>query len=156
MLIAGTYAVRFQGFDRDDDGTNWRTYHLVGVGTLTLTKTSTSGRESGTATGSHHSTLNPMTGLTDPQDRRHHAIYDYKNGTYKVISAGGGPPFVVQLKLDFVERGTNTVVETDTFILQQGGPDRFWLISTDPVDPHGSKFDETVIGEAVKVDLSTW
>jgi hypothetical protein len=155
MIIAGTYAVRFNGFDRDDDGTKWRTYQLVGVGTLTLTKASGSGNEHGTATGFHHSTLNPMTGLLDTGDQRVHTIYDYRNGTYKVISTGGAPA-VVQLNLQFQQRGEKNIIEKDTFILQQAGPDRFWLISTDPVDLQGNKYDEAAIGEAIKVDPSTW
>src|SRR5262249_25475968 len=144
--MAGTYALKFSGFARSDKA-GGKSYNVVGVGTMTLTKTSNSGNESGTATGMHRSTLNPMTGMTDPSDRRHHTTYDYTNATYSVKDAG--PPTVAEVKITFVERGTGRSLD-DTFVCVQCGPDRFSVISSNPTDAHG-QVDEVVIGEAVKV-----
>jgi hypothetical protein len=149
--MTGTYALKFSGFARSDRA-GGKSYSLVGVGTLTLTKTSTSGNESGTASGMHRSTLNPMTGMADPNDRRHHTTYDYTNATYTVTTAG--PPIVAEVKITFQERGTGRTLD-DTFVCMQDGPDKFWLISSNPTDANG-KVDEVVIGEAVKVDPATW
>jgi hypothetical protein len=149
--MAGTYAIRFNGFARSDKASG-KSYNLVGVGKLTLTKTSTTGSESGTATGMHRSTLNPMTGMTDTTDRRHHTTYTYTNATYVVVDPG--LPMVAEVTITFQEQGGSRRM-TDTLIAWQCGPDKFWLISSNPNDANG-KVDEVVIGEAVKVDAATW
>jgi hypothetical protein len=46
---------------------------------------------------------------------------------------------------------------SDTFAIVQSGPDRLWLMSTDPrEDGGGPKIEELVLGELIKVDMTTW
>ncbi len=149
--MEGTYALKFSGFARSDKA-GGKSYNVVGVGMMTLTKTSKSGNESGTATGMHRSTLNPMTGMTDPSDRRHHTTYDYTNATYTVTNPTA--PITAEVKITFKERGTGRIMN-DTFVCMQQGPDKFSLISSNPTDANGP-VDEVVIGEAVRVNPATW
>ena len=151
--MAGKYVVRFTGFTRADKGSGGRSYNLVGLGTIELKATSTN-PESGTVSGGHHSTLNPMSGLSDPADQRDPAIFVYQNATYTVKDAG--PPIQAELTMTFQKQGENKPNMSDTFLALQCGVDKFWLISRNPRDTSGNLVDEVVIGEAVKVDPATW
>ena len=104
--------------------------------------------------GGHRSTLNPMTGLTDQVDQRDHATYAYQNATYTVKDPG--PPIQAEITITFKEQGGKNRQMTDTFLALQCGVDKFWLISSNPQDNNGNMVDEVVVGEAVKVDTTTW
>jgi hypothetical protein len=152
--MAGKYVVRFDGFTRADKGSGGRSYNLVGLGTIVLTPTPATSPESGTVSGGHHSTLNPMSGLGDPGDQRDPAIYVYQDATYTVKDAG--PPIQAELTITFQQQGGNNRKMSDTFFALQCGIDRFWLISRNPRDSDDNMVDEVVIGEAVKVDPDAW
>ena len=61
-VIEGVYAIRFNGFNREERGTRART--VAGVGQLTLTQTA----GAKVASGFHRATNCPMTGQRDPDD----------------------------------------------------------------------------------------
>jgi hypothetical protein len=151
--IPGTYAVRFNGYDRED--TQKRARFLVGVGQITLTaKTATTGD----VDGGHFSTNSPMTGSkqSTPGVRLAHSEY-YIKGTYEIEDDGTqGKPILLELTLRFVEAtGESTKKKmTDVFKVMQCGPNQFWLISTKPSNTTGANpedVDELSMGEATKV-----
>ena len=151
--MAGKYVVRFTGFARSDGGSDGRSYNLVGIGTIELKRTGSRSPERGTVKGVHRSTLNPITGLADPDDERDYTTYAYQNATYTVKEAG--PPILAELTVTFKEQGGKNRQLSDKFLALQAGVDKFWLISTNPTNAAGS-VDEVVFGEAVKVDPATW
>lgn len=148
MDLPGVYAFRFGGFERRDRNARY----LVGLGRLTV-------NADGSVTGEHRATNSPMWGqVAEGRLRLRYSIWDL-TGTCQVIDAG--PPLVAEAKIRFERRRDNKAdpVEAmrDTFIFQQAGIDRFWLISSDPRDDAGSdRIDELVTGEAIKIDRGTW
>jgi hypothetical protein len=149
-VIEGVYAIRFNGFNREERGTRARS--IAGIGQLTLQKRS--GR--GTASGFHRATNCPMTGQRDPTDpggSLRHTKYKL-NGSYAVLDDGStGNPIHAEVKLNFVEDSGEQNL-SDTFAVVQSGPNRFWLLSTGAQNRSGD-IDEAVLGEAVKVG-SDW
>lgn len=145
-VIEGVYAIRFNGFNREERGTRART--VAGVGQLTLKETA--GVK--VASGFHRATNCPMTGQRDPTDpgaSLRHTRYKL-DGTYSVIDDGAtGNPIHAEIKLNFVEDSGEQNL-TDTFVVIQSGPNRFWLLSTGPQNRMGL-IDEMVLGEATKV-----
>jgi hypothetical protein len=150
LALPGTYVFRFAGFDRDAT----RARHVAGVGQMVLTET---GAGQGTIeSGAHRVTNSPMSGQAKDLV---HSTYDL-SGTYAVIAAG--PPILATATVTF----TKTSVDgrrkmVDTFAIVQSGPDRLWLVSTDPreldeADKPTKKIEELVVGELVKVDMATW
>ncbi|WP_119419377.1 hypothetical protein [Desertibaculum subflavum] len=147
MELHGDYVFRFGGFDRQDRLAR----HLVGLGRITL------GADGGLR-GEHRATNSPMWGQAAPGLRLRHSIYSL-SGRYEVIDRG--PPLLVAAEIRFERQsrgpGGHEAAMQDTFLLQQSGPDRFWLISSNPRDETGEEvIDELVMGEAVKIDASCW
>jgi hypothetical protein len=141
--LAGTYAVRFSGFDRQTQHSR----HLIGVGRLQLV-----GNGTGTLTGHQWSTNSQMWG--QPGIRLRHSEYAL-SGSYALIE--NGPPLVAALDVTFTpQRGDDTASLKDRFVILQSGPDRFWVVSSNARDLRGERIDELVVGEAVKVDPDTW
>ena len=149
-VIEGVYAIRFNGFNREERGTRARTD--AGVGQLTLKQTA----GAKVASGFHRATNCPMTGQRDPDDpgaSLRHTKYKL-DGTYIVLDDGAtGNPIHAEITLNFVEDGGEENL-TDTFVVMQSGPNRFWLLSTGPKNRMGM-IDEMVLGEATKV-LADW
>ena len=143
--IPGVYAIMFRGFNREE--LQKRARHIVGVGSLTLSAVGVA-----TITGLHNATNSPMTGQRST-DGLHNTTYAL-TGSYVVTDDGTtGNPIQLKVTIDFTENGGPGRMK-DTFQVVQSGPDRFWLVSTNPVDNATgtpTKVDELVYGEAVKV-----
>lgn len=145
MDLQGDYVFRFSGFDRQDRMAR----HLIGLGRISL-------GPDGSLRGEHRATNSPMWGQVSPGLRLRHSLYAL-SGRYEVIDKG--PPLLVTAKIRFERQSRgpdgHEAVMQDTFLMQQCGPDRFWLISTDPRDEYGEEIiDELVVGEAVRIDAS--
>lgn len=147
MDLQGDYVFRFGGFDRQDRMAR----HLIGLGRITL-------GPDGSLRGEHRATNSPMWGQVGSGLRLRHSVYAL-SGRYQVIDQG--PPLLAAAKIRFERQSRgpegHEAAMQDTFLLQQSGPDRFWLISSDPRDENGEEIiDELVMGEAVKIDTSSW
>jgi hypothetical protein len=147
MNLPGDYVFRFGGYDRQDR----QARYLVGIGKITLNR-------NGTLTGEHYATNSPMWGQVSAGMRLRNSTYTLE-GTYQVLDAG--PPMRASAKIRFqrkpAAKGDPIVAMRDTMLFMQAGPDRFWLISSDPRDDAGQNvIDECVLGEAIKVDSATW
>jgi hypothetical protein len=154
LSLSGPFVFRFAGFDRDTN----RARHVTGVGQVVLNPTSDN---SGTIVAGSQSaqrvTNSPMSGqLKD-------LLYsEYQlTGTYDVIEPG--PPILATAKVTFNQSLGGLKRMTDVFALVQSGPDRLWLMGTDPrleLDEHGNadpkQVQELVVGELVRVDMSSW
>jgi hypothetical protein len=147
MDLHGDYVFRFGGFDRQDR----QARHLIGLGRLTLNR-------DGSLRGEHRATNSPMWGQVAPGLRLRHSVYSLQ-GRYQIIDQG--PPLLVAADIRFERQSRgpdgHEAAMQDTFLLQQSGADRFWLISSNPRDENGEEIiDELVMGEAVKVDSKSW
>ena len=145
MTLSGTYVFRFAGFDRD----NTRPRHVTGVGQIVLTETKPG---TGTITsGAQRVTNSPMSGQARDLTHSEYAL----SGDYKVTQAG--PPILATANVTFTQSsGGGRLKMSDVFAIVQGGPDRLWIMSTDPrEEPSSDKIQELVLGELVKVD-TTW
>lgn len=154
LSLSGPFVFRFAGFERDVS----RARHVTGVGQVILQATSAStGTIAAGPQSAQRVTNSPMSGQARDLFHTEYLL----SGTYEVIQAG--PPLLAKAKVTFTQSAGGQKRMSDVFAIVQSGPDRLWIMGTDPrmeLDESGNaepkKVEEIVLGEMVKVDVSTW
>lgn len=150
--LAGTYAFRFDGFERKAENAR----HLVGIGRLILSFDDR--RQLHTLSGYQLATNNPMwteVGEANDQPGLRHSEYRL-DGTCTVKDPT--LPIVAELEIRFTRTGPGPIRNElyDTIKILQSGVGRFWFISTNPRKERASdtlqKVDECVVGEMTRIE----
>jgi hypothetical protein len=149
MALPGRYALRFNGFNRQDSFAR----HLSGLGVLELEATSATTGQIKANTGKQLATSTPMSGAAS--NKHLHGAWAL-SGDYTVMEAG--PPLMASATIRFVQTNGGSKEMTNTYIILQTGPDRLTFMSKQPHqdrDENGNArpmdVHELSTGELIKV-----